>query len=180
MTVGTTERAAQLERMFRDHADAVRRYAAMRVDTGAVDDVVADTFLVAWRRIHVVPAESLPWLLGVARKVVSTHLRGRGRRSALVDRLEDQMFTTLDNPVSEEVEQRRILVEGLRDLSVDDQELLLTWAWYDLSASDGATVFGCSTGAYTVRLHRARRRLSRSLSRTLATPEQSHSSEERA
>lgn len=70
---------ARLERVFIEHANAVRRYARLHVGDGPADDVVAETFLVAWRRLDDIPTAALPWLLGVARNVVSNQHRGRGR-----------------------------------------------------------------------------------------------------
>ncbi len=51
------------------------------------DDVVAEVFVVCWRRFEDVPADPLPWLLGVARRVLSTQRRGERRRGALRERL---------------------------------------------------------------------------------------------
>jgi len=53
-----------------------RRPVTRRVTSSAeldlVEDVVAETFLVAWRRLDDIPAEARPWLLGVARKTLTT------------------------------------------------------------------------------------------------------------
>lgn len=154
---------ARLERVFTEHADAVRRYARLHIDDASADDVVAETFLVAWRRIDDIPTAVLPWLLGVARNVVSNQHRGRARHAALVTRLERQPALEHGPTVSEEVADRRALLAALGRLDPTDQELLLMWAWFDVTASQGATIVGCSTTAYAVRLHRARRRMRRLL-----------------
>ena len=78
---------ARLEALFCDHFSAVRSYARRRAPESMVDDVVAETFLVAWRRIDDLPDEVRPWLLGVARKTLSTQLRSARRRSSLVEKL---------------------------------------------------------------------------------------------
>src|SRR4051812_40403011 len=80
--------AERLESLFRGHHRAVSAYARRRVPGEAADDVVASTFLVAWRRLDDVPADSLPWLLAVARNVIATQQRGSRRRGALRARLE--------------------------------------------------------------------------------------------
>jgi len=60
------EPQAQFERLYREYADRVHAYALRRTTPGAADDVVAEVFLVVWRRLGLVPDEPLPWLLGVA------------------------------------------------------------------------------------------------------------------
>ena len=63
------EREMRFEQLFRSEADAVRSYALRRADPADADDVVAETFLVAWRRFDDMPSDPRPWLLGVARRV---------------------------------------------------------------------------------------------------------------
>jgi RNA polymerase sigma-70 factor (ECF subfamily) len=46
-------------------------------------DVVAETFLVAWRRLDDVPADPLPWLYGVARRVLA-RLSERDRETLML------------------------------------------------------------------------------------------------
>ncbi|MEO8293126.1 MAG: hypothetical protein ABI635_08290 [Actinomycetota bacterium] len=60
----------RFETLFLDHADAVLAYAARRSDPDTAQEVVADTFVVAWRRMAAVPDPALLWLLGVARRVL--------------------------------------------------------------------------------------------------------------
>jgi RNA polymerase sigma factor (sigma-70 family) len=60
---------------------------------------------------------------------------------------------------------------ALEQLRESDRELLLLTAWEGLNASEVAQVMGCSRRTLAVRLHRARRRLSRALARTVAEPD---------
>ena len=83
------------------------RRAQLRAATSPgvlVDDVVAETFLVAWRRIDDLPDDVRPWLLGVARKTLSTHLRSARRRTSLVEKLSaaelPAAFSQVDGPDS--------------------------------------------------------------------------------
>lgn len=159
----TDDRSERMRRLFAAHADAVHGYALCRVGHDLAPDVVSDTFLVAWRRIDAVPADPLPWLLGVARKVILGQQRSRGRQSALLERLA-QRADAADGPDAG-FEQRLVLVEAMRALSSQDQEVLVTSAWYDLTAKQAAQVLGCSSVTYAVRLHRARHRLRGELER---------------
>lgn len=65
---------ARFEDLYRSHAPRVMAYVLRRTEPAQADDVVADVFLVAWRRLDRVPAEPLPWLLGVARKQLAQAL----------------------------------------------------------------------------------------------------------
>ncbi len=71
---------ARLESFWDAHTAAVRRYASRQVETDAVDDILSETFLVAWRRIDDVPTPALPWLLVTARNLAANHRRLVGRR----------------------------------------------------------------------------------------------------
>src|SRR5438105_3538709 len=57
----------RFEQLYTDNVDAIRAYVRRRAPEEMVDDVVADVFLVCWRRLDVVPEEALPWLYAVAR-----------------------------------------------------------------------------------------------------------------
>src|SRR5919198_3290315 len=75
------------ERLFEENYAAVRAYALRRVPPDSAADVVQETFLVAWRRPQEVPANALPWLLAVARRVVLRDWRSSSRRDALSARV---------------------------------------------------------------------------------------------
>jgi RNA polymerase sigma-70 factor (ECF subfamily) len=149
-------RAADFERLFGEHYDAVHRYALRRVPADAVQDVVAETFLAAWRRFGDLRGDPLPWLLGIARRVSANHLRGSRRRAALVERLRAEPGRTgraFDGDV----------LAALAALRETDREALMLVAWDGLDNRAAAQVVGCSAATFGVRLHRARRRLERAL-----------------
>ena len=78
--VSSNAARARFEGLFRDHHVAVVGYVRRRALQEAVDDIVGETFLVAWRRLDCVPDEELPWLSAVARNALATQRRGAGRR----------------------------------------------------------------------------------------------------
>lgn len=152
--------------LFEGTHRALLGYALRRVvDPADAADVVAETFLVAWRRIDDVPVgdEARPWLFGVARRVLANWHRGERRRLALADRLRESLAEAVVEPVVEPasaVEDRVGDVErALAGLGPDDQEILRLTAWEELAHDEIAVVLGISRGAVRVRLHRARRRL---------------------
>jgi RNA polymerase sigma-70 factor (ECF subfamily) len=145
----------RFDQLWRDHAPAVLRYARRHVLPAEVEDVVAETFVVAWRRLDEVPSYGLPWLLGVARNISANIRRGRRRQEALSDRLAADLD---DGPAWPEVEGDDAVTAALHRLSDADRELLTLLAWDGLSHAEAAEALGCSRGALKVRLHRARSR----------------------
>jgi RNA polymerase sigma-70 factor (ECF subfamily) len=144
--------------LFESTHVALLGYAVRRVaDPADAADVVAETYLVAWRRLEDVPvgAEARPWLFGVARRVLANHYRGERRRSALADRLRD----SLQQQVHPAPDPDSSLVEALDRLPDDDRELLRLLAWEELAREEIAVVMGLSRATVRVRLHRARARL---------------------
>lgn len=151
----------EFEQLFREHYDSVYRYASRRVRSDAVQDVVSETFLTAWRRYGELRGDPLPWLLGVARRLTANHLRATARRDALHDRLSRERPAQARVGLETDAESR--LSAALSALPERDREALMLTAWDGLEHRVAASVLGCSSGAFTVRLHRARRKLQRAL-----------------
>ena len=132
----------RFERIHEEHADAVRAYVRRRAPGSLVDDVVADVFVVALRRIDDVPREALPWLYAVARQTLANE-----RRDVLVAAPEAS-----DEPEPAGDPQ---LAAAFAALSDADREILRLVAWEGLSLRHAARVLECSPVAARVRLHRA-------------------------
>jgi RNA polymerase sigma-70 factor (ECF subfamily) len=166
-TDGSTLR--RFEALFHRHADAVLAYAMRRSDPDTAQEVVAETFAVAWRRRDVVPDPALPWLLGVARRVLANERRARGRADALEVRLAREPDAVSDDP-ADEVDARVSATAALERLQPDEREVLELLAWEGLSVAEAAEVLGCSRASIRVRMHRARRRVHRLLDETVQAP----------
>lgn len=147
----------RMTRTFAEHADAVHAYAVVQVGPDAAADVVSETFLVAWRRLDVVPEQPLPWLLATARRVAATHRRGRQRHHRLIDRMAG--FAATQPQVMDPAEVDHELWRAMGRLSARERDALLLVAWFDLTNTEAAHVQGCTANAFTVRLHRARKHL---------------------
>jgi RNA polymerase sigma factor (sigma-70 family) len=148
--------------MFDELSPRVFAYARRHCDATSAQDVVSDTFLVAWRRIDVIPADPLPWLLVVARNTIKNRRRHESRQERLknaLGRLEH--LATPTGGADQQVVERAHLLEALTALSDLEREALLLVAWDGLSGPDAAKVAGCSLRAFEVRLSRARARLTR-------------------
>ena len=153
----------RFEVLFRAHYSSVLAYAMRRIDRQQAEDVVAETFAVAWRRLPVVPDDELPWLYGVARRTIANQRRGNRRRAALILRL-GREAPSADRPaVADGIADREAVAAALGRLSERDREALRLVAWEGLERERAARAAGCSTGAFAVRLHRARRRLVKEL-----------------
>jgi RNA polymerase sigma-70 factor, ECF subfamily len=156
------DRDAAFEALFAQNYRSVRNFAVRRVPEALVEDVVAETFIVAWRRLDDISGEPRPWLFGVARRVIANQLRGQRRREALVGRLQATTVRLLDDEPGTRQE-RADIVAALARLSEREREALLLVAWEGLDAKAAAQVLGCSVATFRVRLHRARRRVARAL-----------------
>jgi RNA polymerase sigma-70 factor, ECF subfamily len=153
------ERHERFQRLYEEHGEAVLRYARRRTSPEAAEDVLAETFVVAWRRLERVPADPRGWLLAVARRVLANQRRGDSRREALIAKL--TLLPVRDAPP--EPATGSPLAEALASLGARDHELLALVHWDGLTPREAATVLGCSPVATRTRLHRARRRLARAL-----------------
>lgn len=158
----------RFDRLWTEHAPAVLRYARRHVLPDDVEDVVAETFVVAWRRLDEVPAFGLPWLLGVARHVSANTRRGHRRRDALTERVGAQPADDPGWPVADPGDE---VTAALHRLSDADRELLTLLAWEGLTHEEAAEALGCSRGALKVRLHRARRRFATALGSADTAPD---------
>jgi RNA polymerase sigma-70 factor (ECF subfamily) len=154
-----------LRLLFETHAERVLAYALRRTSPDDAHEVVAEVFLVAWRRLGEVPEDAVPWLLGVARKVISNQRRASDRRTALTLRLKEGIGREPSQTVdpATEVTAHLTLMEALGRLGEWDQEALMLVAWEHLDTRRAAASMGCSTSTFSVRLHRARRRLAKEL-----------------
>jgi RNA polymerase sigma-70 factor (ECF subfamily) len=157
----SSEREGRFIRLHEEHFEAVRRYACRR-DQQTADDVAAETFVVAWRRLDEIPPDARGWLIGVARNVRLNVLRSQRRQRALAAQLLHEAApeiaeNALPAPISE------ALSEALAKLSPLDREVLLLSAWDELDRGEIAIALDCSKAAVSVRLHRARRRVQRTL-----------------
>ena len=161
--------AEALTALWEQHALRVLAYCLRHTDRQDAEDVVSETFLVAWRRQASVPADPLPWLLVTARNALRNRHRGRARQ----DRLEAELLRVewLAEPAAPAevlAIDRAAMLAALAELTQREREALLLIAWDGLTPVQAARVAGCSVAAFHVRTHRARARLSRSL---VAEPE---------
>ncbi len=159
----------RFRQLYDDHHRAVLAYFLRRLDSDAAYEATEDVFLVAWRRLEIVPEgdRSLAWLYAVARRVLANHRRSAARRGRLWARLAREPGVSSDEPEVFLIrkEEHEEVLAALTRLSDTDQEILRLAIWEELPHADIAQILGCSVGAFDVRLHRAVRRLGKGLRR---------------
>jgi RNA polymerase sigma factor (sigma-70 family) len=155
----TDHAAERFTTLYRQHHARVRGFAQRRVGSAWADEVVAETFLVAWRRVGDVPELAVPWLYRVALYEIA-NLRRRQPKSARVgDALRPNNPHGSSDDDTDTTDLLHAVARAFDTLKPGDQEILALAAWEQLNMAEGAAVLGSSVSAYRMRLHRARARL---------------------
>ena len=166
------DRRGAFEDLFAAHYWAVRAYVLRRAPAASAEDVIAETFLVAWRRLDSLGEDPLPWLFGVARHVMANQQRAERRRGALTDRLRELVAGQVSQWEPPTAMSEELAVAMVR-LSPQEREALLLVAWEGLDGARAARAAGCSQVAFRARLHRARRHVAAALADPPIAPESS-------
>lgn len=160
---------SRFEEIYDRYSGLILAYAARRTsDAHDAADVLAETYMVAWRRIKEVPAgeDARPWLYGVARLVLANHHRGKRRRRGLNQRLALDVANLIDDAAAFHSElDSSAVAAAFDDLSEGDRELLTLVGWDGLERDEVAAIIGCTRATVRLRLHRARRRFQEALNK---------------
>jgi len=163
------------ESLYAEHRLEVMAYCRRRVAGADAADACSETFLVAWRRIDDMPAPpaALPYLFGIARRVISNQHRTLRRRSRLLVALGALGVTPPEDPSAFIVQSARDqeVVAAVRRLKPKDREIVMLYAWEDLPRGTIAEIMGMTRPAIDQRIHRAYQRLARILEPTLVANE---------
>jgi RNA polymerase sigma-70 factor (ECF subfamily) len=150
----------RFDALYRTHYAAVLRFARRRTDPATAEDVAAETFAIAWRRLERVPPETpLPWLYTTA----ANELNNRRRKAASDEHKAAALGHETGRDPADALAERDAVLRALATLSVRDREALRLVAWEDLSLADAAKVAGTTRVAFAVRVSRARKRLAAAL-----------------
>ena len=158
---------ARFDRLYRAYHQEVLAYCLRRANRSDAEDVAAEVFAVAWRRIEEVPAgeRTLPWLYGVAHRAMTNRWRSIRRYRRLLVRIGG--FGSSQPELPDTVVLRRLdeqeLLDALARLRRRDQEVLRLATWEKLPHRDIAELLGCSEVAVGQRIARAKKRLEREL-----------------
>jgi len=159
--------------LFRRHAPHIQRYVARRLGPDAADDIVAETFLLAFRQrgsYDLARADARPWLYGIATNLIGHHRRAEVRLYRALartgaDPVTEAFTDQVDDRVSAGTASRR-LAAGLARLPEELRDTLLLVTWGDLSYAEAAAALGVPVGTVRSRVSRARGKLRRALGGT--------------
>lgn len=162
-----TERFAVL---YDRYAAPLYRYAYRRIGPELAEDVVAETFLAAFRRrrdYDLARPDARPWLFGIATKEIARRRRAEeARYRALARTGVDELVPGFADQVAASVTAQAVrgpLAKALARLSPADRDVLLLVAWSDLSYEEVAETLRIKIGTVRSRLHRARRQIREAL-----------------
>ena len=167
----SVDQPARFAEVFDRHHSAVWRFVARTAGADAADDIGAEVFVVAFnRRSMFDPTRGTvrAWLLGIAYNLMRTRARAAWRGRRAVERaasIVDSSEFAIDDLLDAEDTHRRIrsVSAALALMSHDDREVLLLYAWDELSYQEIATVLAVPIGTVRSRLARARQRLQESV-----------------
>ncbi|HEV2375577.1 MAG TPA: sigma-70 family RNA polymerase sigma factor [Streptosporangiaceae bacterium] len=162
---GTPEPVERFHTLYENCYQAIYAYVLRRTTAGHDDvpDIVAEVFVVAWRRRHVIPEPPAGrlWLYGVARRVLRNYERRVSRRQRLEARLREEASAAPADDLA-----YLSMREAVARLRPRYRETLRLVAWDGLSHTEAAAVLGCSVNAVAVTIHRAKAQLKKELSQT--------------
>lgn len=156
--------------LYDKHASAIYRYAARRAGTYAADDVLSETFLVAFERRETFEDDrddARPWLFGIATNLLRRHHRAEAKTLRLLARAAPreelpEVFGRIADQVDAQAVVGRI-AKKLKSMAAIDRETILLYAWADLTYEGIAQSMGVPVGTVRSRMNRARKVLKNEL-----------------
>lgn len=165
-TISSTNlKSARFDSLYGRYYQDILAYCLRRESAEDAAAAANETFAIAWRRLDDMPPRQLPWLYGVARKVLAGQRRTRHRYNNLIELFRGQRLASIEGP--ETIVVRRadyeLVLQALSTLRPGDKEILSLTAWEGLSHREIGETLGVSVAAVDQRFHRAKRRLAERL-----------------
>ncbi|TDD73884.1 RNA polymerase sigma factor [Actinomadura darangshiensis] len=156
--------------LFRRHAPRLHAYVKRRLGPPIADDVVSETFAIAFRRRDRFDdgrAEFGAWLWGIASNLIARHHRQETRmyrayartgtdpaEDGVADRASDRASAAALGPG---------LAKALASLNAQERHAVLLLAWAELSYAEIAATLDLPLGTVKSKIHRARNKLRKAL-----------------
>ena len=168
---GAVDHPAEFAQLYDRHAPAIHRFAARRAGSDVADDLLSETFAVAFERRRAYEfdrEDALPWLYGIATTLLKRHRRQEARqwRNARAD--PTALVTEQSHDALEAELTMRHLRGAMQRMPARDRDALLLYAWADLDYEGVAIALDIPVGTVRSRLNRARRTLRAALGRDAA------------
>jgi RNA polymerase sigma factor (sigma-70 family) len=154
--------ASAFGQIFDRHYGEIHRYLGRRVGAALADETAAETFVLAFRlrdRFDGRAPDARPWLFGIAANLIRRHWRTERRRLRAYARTGTDPIYDDSSEVDRRVDAVAAgpqLAAALASLSGGEREVLLLFAWADLSYEEISAALGIPTGTVRSRLSRAR------------------------
>ncbi|WP_243075535.1 RNA polymerase sigma factor [Microbacterium sp. SS28] len=158
---GATARVEAVTELVEREAGSLLDYFLRRTTTPAdAADLLGETLLVVWRRERSIPddpTKARMWLFGVARKVFAGQRRTHARRTALTQRLGEELSVQGSAPDDGDLTARvRSVLELLDEI---DQEIIRLAYWDGFSLAEVAEILSMRPATVRSRHARARAKL---------------------
>jgi RNA polymerase sigma-70 factor (ECF subfamily) len=173
MIMATDQDDRTFEHIYERYSLAILAYCVRRASHEVAADASSETFLVAWRRLDQIPPEpkTLPYLYGVAARVLANQRRSLHRKNKLDTKLAILGITSVPDPaviVARKAQDAEV-VEAVRRLNPKDREIVMLYTWEELPREAIAEMMGMTKTAVDQRIHRSYQRLARSLAHAVTT-----------
>lgn len=154
--------------LFERHSASVGAFVKRRIGADAAEDVLSETFLVAFRRradFDTGWESARPWLLGIASRVLKKHRADEARQWRAAAASAHREGTSHEGGIDDATVRMdaataiRELAPRIAALSARDRETLLLYAWGGLTQEEVAAALGIPVGTVGSRLNRIRRKL---------------------
>jgi RNA polymerase sigma factor (sigma-70 family) len=151
--------------VFERHYDDVRRYLQRRSGLETGEELAAQTFEEAFRnrtRFDPTYPDAGPWLMGIATNLLRHHYRAEAARLRALERATALASTVVEEDLAARVDAQMAahsLARALQEMSRGERDIVLLYAWADLTYAEIAHALQLPIGTVRSRLHRTRRRL---------------------
>ncbi|MEQ4720814.1 sigma-70 family RNA polymerase sigma factor [Nonomuraea sp. B19D2] len=159
--------------LFDRYSAMLYRYVSKRLGPEPAEDLVGETFLVAFSRrksYDLAYPDARPWLFGILTKLISRHHRKEAARYRALLRapVDSDVESPADRVAAGVTAQavRSELAGALAALPAKDRDVLLLIAWGDLTYEEVGRALGIPVGTVRSRLNRGRRKVRAALGDT--------------
>jgi RNA polymerase sigma-70 factor (ECF subfamily) len=162
--------AVEFTALVHQHGDAIRaflwrRTSGLDVGVSATEDIEAEVWATAWQKNESIPEDKevqLPWLYAIARNHTANHIRKTvNRRNKIAHLFSSEPASSTESIVLADLDLQR----AFESLSAGEREVMTLSVWEDLSPSQIAEILGVSANAVSMKLFKARQKISEILER---------------